>query len=75
MVDDFTIKNGNQDTPNKGETKSRREKVVSVDTNHSVPVNGSQRIMRTVEMIFSDRVRCEIDNLVATVDTKVQKPF
>ena len=71
MVDNLIIRNGNQDTLNEGGTKTKNEDVVSVDTNHSVPVNGCEVNMRTVERNFSDRVRCETDNVIATVDTKV----
>ena len=47
------------------------ENVASSDANHFILVNGPQVNMETLGGSLSDRMCCEVDNLVATVKIRV----
>ena len=70
-TDDFMGGNRNRDTQNENKINTECGKIDSGDTSHLVPVNGSQDKMQTVERFKTDRVRCELVNVVAGAETRL----
>ena len=60
------ISKDNHDTQTESRTNIQGEKLTSTDTKHLIPVN-----LQKLERISTERVRCEVDNKVATVKTRV----
>ena len=54
-------------------TDSGHEKVNSHNANHSTTESGPQFDMQTLEKIISEKVRKEVENVVATVETMVHE--
>ena len=68
------MKQNNDDTPNKSETITIGENVASGNknnNNHLIPLNGSQIDLQALQRSTADRVLSELDNGVATVETRV----
>ena len=70
-MDDFANENGRQHSQNENE-KIGKSKIVSPDgIKHLMHANSALVIEQTPERNVSDRVPCEMDNVVATVETRV----
>ena len=70
-ADDFSIVNNVINKQIAKEVGSTDCKVVCCRTNHLMTESSSQVIMQTLEK-KSDKVPCKVDNVVATVKTRVQ---
>ena len=67
----FMMGQYNKDTQIKRRPSTLFGNVGSNSTNLSIPINGSEVDMQSIERSITDRVCCEVDNMVVTVDTRV----
>ena len=71
FADDFVIRQDNHVIHTERRADTICENVVSSGTNHLTLVNGSQIDEQTLEQSITDRVPCEVNNVVATVETAI----
>ena len=71
IVDAFMINQDNHNTQVENKTNITSENGTSGNSQHLDPVNGSQVDIQAIERIIKSKVRCEVGNAVATVETRV----
>ena len=72
LTDVLMIKLDNRDIRTQSRLITLGENVASGNTNYLIPPNGSQADMQTVESSFTDRLSSEVDNALATGETRVR---